>query len=162
MEKRLNKFGLSSPTRLELMIVLLLALFIPFYSLGHSAGVLGESTTNRETTSTALAKQGKIDSFAVSNNCGKESFRNSTYSCGGQTYKEGGNSSCKTISLWFQYARKKCLPTPTLTPTPSKPPKPSKTPTPTQPSKTPTPTLEPTWTPTPTFTPTLTPTPTPH
>lgn len=152
MEKRLNKFGLSSPTRLELMIVLLLLLFIPFYSLGQSTGVLGESTTGGGPTPTPpsnICKEGLVEKFSVSGNCGRNKFTNSEYKCkSGNAYTAG--SSCKDLGAWYSVASRNCNALCKANRTSLKP---SKTPTPKPPKLTPTKTPHPTLTSTPTPTP---------
>ena len=96
MEKKLNRFGLSSPTRVELLIVLLLVFLVPLTYL-KSQGVLGTSTVNNteikktgqpsETSpkpspsasaEPKLCKEGAVNKFAVSDICGPEKYKSVT------------------------------------------------------------------------------------
>lgn len=133
----LSKFGLSKPTRLELLAVLLLAFLIPVFYAGKQSGVLGTSTVvpngggatpTPPPPSPATCTNGLIEKFSLYSNCGGSNYRTSDYVCkGGKHFVEGGTSSCKPVSLWYQYAQQNCAgycqkPTPTKSnPTPTPP-----------------------------------------
>jgi len=51
-----------------------------------------------------------VNSFTLSNTCGNNSFTSMTYSCGknGAIKTQGGSSSCKPYTMWYEYAATDC------------------------------------------------------
>lgn len=59
-------------------------------------------------TSNSTVKCG-VNTFSVSNECGVDAFKNSYVQCyDGYTENQGGESSCKSSSMWQEYAKNIC------------------------------------------------------
>ncbi len=64
--------------------------------------------TKSVSTSNATTKCG-VNTFSVSNECGAGAFKNSYVQCyDGYVENQGGESSCKSSSLWQEYAKNIC------------------------------------------------------
>lgn len=87
-----------------------------------------------------------VYTFSLSDTCGSNSYRNSTFTCGktGTLQRMGGLDSCKTFDTWYAEAKVACANScPTPTPIPSATPLKSKMPLLTPNKATPTPVVAP-------------------
>lgn len=57
---------------------------------------------------TASGTTCQVVNLTVSNYCGNDSFRNASYTCTYGSATQGGDTSCKPISTWYEYAKNDC------------------------------------------------------